>query len=144
MPTEVTDPNQLSQVISHAMGPAFLLSAVAGFVGILIGRMNGVIERIRSLNRIVEPDDPRAHLKSDIPRLKRRARLINLAIHLAVASAICTTLLVILAFASAFMGIRHEPLAAVLFMVALALLGGALVTLVWEARIGLNEFDHYG
>jgi hypothetical protein len=138
------DPSQLSQVISHAMGPAFLLSAVAGFVAILIGRMNGMIERIRSLNTIPDDDGPRARLKSDIPRLKRRARLLNTAIYLAVASAICTTLLVILAFASAFIGVRHEPVAGVLFMVALGLLGSALFTFGREVRIGLNEFDHYG
>lgn len=60
MQSALTDPSQLSQVISHAMGPAFLLSAVAGFVAILIGRMNGMIERIRSLNTIPDDDGPRA------------------------------------------------------------------------------------
>jgi hypothetical protein len=139
-----TDLNQLSQIISHAMGPAFLLGSVAGFISILIARMNGIIERVRSLNTIAEDDGPRAHLRSDIPRLKRRARLMNTAIHLAVGSAICTTLLVIVAFASAFMGVRHEPAAAVLFVVALGLLGGALFAFVREVAIGLNEFDHYG
>ena len=140
----LTDPNQLAQVISHAMGPAFLLSAVASFVAILIGRMNGIMDRIRNLNMIADDDGPRARLKSDIPRLKRRARLLNTAIYLAVASALSTTLLVILAFASAFVGVRHEPVAGVLFMVALGLLGCALFTLGREVRIGLNEFDHYG
>jgi Protein of unknown function (DUF2721) len=139
-----TDLDQLSQIISHAMGPAFLLGSVAGFVSILIARMNGIIDRIRTLNMIADNDGPRARLKSDIPRLKRRARLINSAIHLAVGSAICTTLLVILAFASAFIGVRHEPVAGVLFMIALGLLGGSLFMFVREMRIGLNEFDHYG
>ena len=139
-----TDLDQLSQIISHAMGPAFLLGSVAGFISILIARMNGIIERVRSLNTIADDDGPRVHLKSDIPRLKRRARLMNTAIHLAVGSAICTTLLVIVAFASAFMGVRHEPAAAVLFVVALGLLGGALFAFVREVAIGLNEFDHYG
>ena len=139
-----TDLDQLSQIISHAMGPAFLLGSVAGFVSILIARMNGIIDRIRTLNMIADNDGPRARLKSDIPRLKRRARLIHTAIHLAVGSAICTTLLVILAFASAFIGVRHEPVAGVLFMVALGLLGGSLFMFVREMRIGLNEFDHYG
>ncbi len=139
-----TDLNQLSQIISHATAPAFLLGSVAGFVSILITRMNGVIDRIRSLNMVADDDPLRAHLKSDIPRLRRRARLMNTAIHLAVSSGICITLLVILAFASAFIGVRHEPVAGVLFMVALGLLGAALFTLGREVWIGLNEFDHYG
>jgi len=52
--------------------------------------------------------------------------------------------LVILAFASAFLGVRHEPVAGVLFMVALGLLGSALFTFGREVRIGLSELDHYG
>jgi hypothetical protein len=139
----VTDLSQLSQVISHATAPAFLLGAVAGFVSILIARMNGIIDRLRSLNSIADDDTPRARLKSDIPRLEHRARLMNNAIYLAVGSGICTTVLVILAFVSAFVGIRHEQVVGVLFVVALGLLGAALFTLAREVRIALNEFDHY-
>ena len=118
-----------------------MLGAVAGFVSILIARMNGVIDRVRSLNTIADDDGPRARLKTDIPRLKHRAQLMNDAIYLAVGSGICTTVLVILAFASAFVGIRHEVMVAVLFVIALGLLGAALFTFAREVRIALNEFD---
>jgi Protein of unknown function (DUF2721) len=144
MQPDATDLTQLSQIILHATAPAFLLGAVAGFVSILIARMNGIIDRVRSLNMIADDDAPRAHLKADIPRLKRRTQLVNRAIYLAVGSGISTTLLVILAFASAFVGLRHEQIVGVLFVVALALLGGALFTFAREVRIGLNDFDHYG
>jgi hypothetical protein len=137
------DPNQLSTVISHATAPSFLLGAVSGFVAVLIGRMNGIIERIRNLNAISDADAERAHLKSDLPRLKRRAKLMNDAIFFAVASALCTTILVILAFASAMLGRRHEPFAAVMFIIALSLLGVSPLNLAREVRIALNEFDHF-
>jgi hypothetical protein len=143
MQTDATDLSQLSQVISHATAPAFLLGAVAGFVSILIARMNAIIDRSRSLNLIADQDTPRTHLKSDIPRLKHRARLVNDAIYLAVGSGICTTVLVVLAFASAFVGIRHELGVGVLFVVALGLLGAALFTFAREVRIALNDLDHY-
>ena len=45
------DAVQLSQVISQSTAPAFLLGAVAGFVSILLGRMNAIVDRIRHLNR---------------------------------------------------------------------------------------------
>jgi hypothetical protein len=138
----VTDLDQLSQVISHATAPAFLLGAVAGFVSILIARINGIIDRVRSLNMITDDDAARAPLKADIPRLEHRARLMNDAIYLAVGSGICTTVLVILAFASAFVGIRHELIVGVLFVVALGLLGAALFNFAREVRIALNDFDH--
>ena len=136
--------DQLSNVISHVMAPAFLIGAVAGFVAVLMGRMNGIIDRIRTVNGIAADDQARAHLKSDLPRLKRRAKLINDAIYFAVGSALCTTVLVILAFVTAFFGFRHELGAAVMFIVALGLLGASLLTLAREVRIALNEFDHYG
>jgi hypothetical protein len=138
------DLNELSQVITHATAPAFLLGAVAGFISVLIGRTNSILERTRRVNAIADDDPKVGHLKADLTRLKRRAKLMNDAIFFAVASALCTTLLVIMAFVTAFLGFRHEPGAAVMFVVALGLLGMSLFYLGREIRIALNEFDHYG
>ena len=135
---------QLSRVIAQATAPSFLLGAVSGFVAVLMGRMNGVIDRIRALNAIPDGDAARAFLKADLPRLQRRAKLLNDAIYLAVGAAICTTLLVIMAFISAFLGQRHEPGAAVMFVVALMLMCASLITLAREVRIALTEYDHHG
>ena len=144
MTLDAAQTEQLSQVIAHATAPSFLLGAVSGFVAVLMGRMNGIIDRIRALNAIADNDQSRSYLKEDLPRLKRRAKLMNDAIYLAVGSAICTTLLVILAFASALVGMRHEPGAAVMFMLALGLMGASLLTLAREVRIALTDYDHYG
>src|SRR5262245_19345674 len=65
----------LSQVISHATAPTFLLGAVAAFIAVLVGRMNNIIERSRAINAIPDKDPIRGHLKADLPRLRRRARL---------------------------------------------------------------------
>jgi len=43
----VPDAGQLSQVMSQATAPAFVLGAVAAFVAVLLNRMTSVIERIR-------------------------------------------------------------------------------------------------
>jgi hypothetical protein len=144
MQPDPVDLDHLSQVISHATAPAFLLGAVSGFVAVLMSRMNGIIERIRSLNGIADDDEARVRLKADLPRLKRRAKLTNDAIYFAVGSALCTTALVITAFISAVLGFRHEPGAAVLFVLALGLLGVSLFDLGREVRIALSEFDHHG
>src|SRR5215813_147505 len=109
------DAQQLSQLMSQATAPAFVLGAVAGFVSILLGRMTAVIDRIRSLNEIADEDRTRARLKSDIPRLRQRAKLLNSAIQLALASGICTSLLLVVGFASAFLSLQHEYGAGVLF-----------------------------
>jgi len=116
---------------------------VAGFVSILLGRMTTVLDRIRSLNEIADDDAARVPLKSDIPRLRRRAKLLNSATRLALASGICTSLLLIQGFVSAFFKVRHEYGAGPLFVFAVALLGGSLFRFGQEVSIGLSESDHY-
>ena len=95
-------------------------------LSILLGRMTTVLDRIRSLNEIAYEASARAHLKSDIPRLRRRAKLLNSATRLALASGMCTSLLLVVGFASAFLKLHHEYGAGVLFLFAVALLGGSL------------------
>jgi hypothetical protein len=128
----------LSQVISQVTAPAFLLGAVAAFASLLIGRMNRVVDRLQVLNATIDSDTSRTH--ADIPHLKRRAALLNKSIVLSTLSAIVTSLLVILAFVSAFFQIRHEYGVALLFVVALTFFTLSLIDLVREARLSLHEF----
>jgi len=137
----VPDSGQLSQVMVQATAPAFVLGAVAGFISILLGRLTSVIDRVRSLNEIADGDTVRAHLKSDIPRLRKRAQLLNSATRLALASGMCTSLLLVVGFGSAFFRLQHK--AGILFALAVALLGGSLFRFSQEIRIGLSEGDHY-
>lgn len=138
------DIDQISNVITHATAPSFLLGAVAGFVSVLMARMNGVLDRVRLLNAIDPNDKERARLKSDLPRLQRRAKLLNDAVYLAVGSALSTVLLVILAFVSAIISLRHELIVAGIFVVALLFMGAALVNLGREVRIALTDHDYFG
>jgi len=116
---------------------------MAGFISILLGRMTTVVDRIRSLNEIADDDTTRARLKSDIPRLRRRAKLLNSATHLALVSGMCTSLLLVVGFGSAFLKLQHEYGAGLLFVFAVGLLGGSLFRFGQEVRIGLSESDHY-
>jgi hypothetical protein len=134
---------QLAQVMAQSTAPAFVLGAVAGFVAILQGRITAVIERVRNLNDIRDDDRIRAHLKDDIPRLRHRAQLLNSATQLALASGICTSLLLLVAFVSAFLRFQHVYGAGILFSVAIALLGLALFKFRQEVMIGLTEADHH-
>ncbi len=134
--------SQLSQVMLHATAPAFLLGATGSFVGLLVARLNVIIERSRSIHGIGDDEDRRLPLRSDIPRLKARARLLQRAISLAIASAISTTLLIGWSFVAAFFNRDHEVGAALLFLIAMALFVAALIVLAREVSIGLVEIDH--
>jgi hypothetical protein len=138
---DATDLSRLSDAIAHAVAPTFLLGATAAFIALLMGRLNGILDRIRYVNLIEDQDLGRASLRSDLPRLKRRAKLLNGAILMAVASAVCTVALVILSFGSALLGFHHQPGVAVMFVLALLLFGISLVSLGREVRIALTEHD---
>jgi hypothetical protein len=139
----VPDADQLSQLMSHATAPAFVLGAVAAFIAVLLNRMTNVLDRVRALNEIGDGDAARAHLKSDIPRLRQRAKLLNSATYLALVSGMCVALLVVVGFISAFFRVRHEYGASVLFAVAISLLGASLYRFGQEVRMGLSDADHY-
>jgi O-antigen ligase len=143
MITEMPSVTQLTQVITQVTAPSFLLGAVAAFTSVLIARMNRIIDRTQVLNAIGDDESARTHLKSDIPRLKRRAILLNKAILLSTISAITTSVLVIVAFFCAFLNVAHEYGVALLFVLALVFFTGALVNLARETRIALHDMDHY-
>ena len=90
--------SEISHVIALANAPAFLLVAVAAFGSLVVNKMSGIVTRLRALNAIDDDDRIRAHLKADIPRLKRCAKLIGRSLALLVPSGFVTTCLMILAF----------------------------------------------
>ena len=143
MISETPSVNQLSQVISQAAAPAFLLGALAAFIAVLISRLNRIIDRTIILNGIPADDAVKSRLKADLPRLMRRAAMMNRAILWAVIGSIAVTVLVIVAFASAFFEVQHERGVAILFMISLGAFTISLIDFAREVRIALSEFDHY-
>jgi len=143
MPLDAPSASQISHVISQSAGPAFLLGAVSGLISVLVGRLERILDRSRAVN--AQPDDTPVHraLKADLPRLQERARLINLAVSLAISSGIVTTLLIIVAFTSAFFELAHEKGVAVLFIIAVFLFAMALVQFLREIQISLRKSDHF-
>src|SRR5882672_12810014 len=100
--------SQLSHVIVQAAAPAFLLGALAAFIAVLISRLNRIIDRTVVLNAIPDDDPVRHRLKADLPRLMRRAAMVNRAIFWAAVASISVTLLVIVAFVTALFQFQHE------------------------------------
>src|SRR5882757_9841926 len=143
MISETPSVSQLSQVISQAAAPAFLLGALAAFIAVLISRLNRIIDRTVVLNGIPDDDTVRRRLKADLPRLMRRAAMVNRAILWAVVASIAVTLLVVVAFITAFFELQHERGVAIFFLISLGAFTISLIDVAREVRIALSEFDHY-
>ena len=138
----VPDAQQLAQIFSNAMAPTFFLGAVAAFVSLMTSRLSTVMERIRTLNEISDEDHARARLKVDLERLRRRARYLISGIHSALRGGVCATLLLAIMFTTGFLGLKTYG-AGLLFIIATAFLGFALIRFAQEARISLSEHDEY-
>ncbi len=136
---------QLSTVISQVTAPAFLLSAVASTVSVLITRLKRIADQYHSLSDLPEDISGADQLKSELPNLTLRAHFMYRAIFWAVGSGICTCMLVIIMFTSALLKFQHEVGAAVLFVIAMGLFTTALVYLAREVRVGHRDsFSHRG
>lgn len=135
--------DQLSQVVSHAIAPSFVLGATISLVATLSSRIEVVLGRIRGLNAIAEDDFDRVHLKQDIVRLKRRLKLLHRALLFSSASGFATTLLMIVSFAMALFGFQHLWAAVTLFIVSVALLSAVIVTIGLDGVISLHRYDQF-
>jgi hypothetical protein len=126
----VPDIDHLSAAISHATAPAFMLGAVAGFLSILVSRLERLADRSRALRSAdAGPLDPIA------ASFSRRMVLLSRAIYFAVLSALAAAALLIAAFLAALLGIGHGQIIALMFVVSLTLLMAALVELTREIRV---------
>ena len=139
----IPDSDRLSDIFSNAIAPTFFLGAVAAFVSLMDLRFVNVMERVRVLNAIADEDHTRSHLKADLGRLRQRAGLLSSGILAALRGGLCATVLLALMFACGFAGIKHVVGAGLLFIVATAFLGFALIRFAQEARISLSEHDEY-
>ena len=139
----IPNAQRFSEIFSNAIAPTFFLGAIAAFVSLMSSRLSAVIERVRTLNDITDEDQARAHLKVDLERLRRRARLLNSGILAALRGGVCATLLLAIMFVTGFLGLKHAFGAGLLFIIATGFLGFALIRFAQEARISLAEHDEY-
>lgn len=132
----------MSQVISQVVGPAFLLGAVASFIGMLFVRMDQIAGQLRLL-RYPPNDDHHPDLFQRPELLKRRLRWLHKAVLLATASGIITTIQIIGSFAEAFFDFQHQWGTAILFTVSLSFFCSSLILLGIDVFHSIKEFDDY-
>jgi hypothetical protein len=133
---EVVD---IAHAIDLAVAPVFLLSGIGVLLGVLTNRLARIVDRARkveeSLQQAAVPasGDARGQLKV----AARRARFINVSITLGTIAALLVALVVAVLFASTFVPLNLAGPVAVLFVLAMAALVGALLSFLLEVRIAI-------
>ncbi|MGB3797670.1 MAG: DUF2721 domain-containing protein [Alteraurantiacibacter sp.] len=126
----------IAQTIQLALAPVFVLVAIASIMNPLSVRLGRVVDRSRDLQRLYSQTDGVEH--DDIVREARsldlRIGIISHAFLLLVLSGLFIGLTVVLLFLEEFVGINVTGVAAVAFIIAVALLMWALLMFLRETR----------
>lgn len=132
--------SSIAQSIQLSLSPIFMLAGIGALLNVLVGRLSRVIDRTRALEslhpRTTGPEHDR-HVW-ELRLLDRRITIINLALFLAVASAVATCLVVALLFVGSLTDLHVGPAVAVTFILAMVMLIIALTSFMIEVRVSLR------
>jgi CBS domain containing-hemolysin-like protein len=132
---QATDVAHLIQV---ALTPIFLISAIGVTLNVLTSRLARIVDRARAMEDEIcavnyQPDGRDLHAALGV--LARRARYINAAITLITLSALFIALVVVMLFVNAFAHWELSAFIAILFILSMLALAGALTAFLIEVRI---------
>jgi len=123
--------NEVVPIIQHAIqlavAPVFLLSGVAGLLGVMAGRLARIIDRARDFEQRWAALDEKAVAlaRLEIANLERRRHLASWSINLCTGAAFLVCIVIVTLFFEEFFGTDLKWLAGAQFVAAMiALLGG--------------------
>jgi hypothetical protein len=128
------DLNTVSHVIQLSVAPVFLLTGIAGLLGVTANRLARIVDRARTVEPIAlaAQGSEREHREQELATLARRARLIYRAIALQVIAALLVCAVIVGLFVTAYYAWTPDLtrlLAAVFAAAVLALILGLLTFL---------------
>lgn len=125
---------EIARVIQLSVAPVFLLTGVSALLGVLTNRLGRIIDRARLLegSLTLPPEMQPLHIHADLLTLSKRARLINTGITLSVATALFVCAVIASLFVGAFLEVNVTREVAILFIVAMVALIGALISFLLE------------
>ena len=130
----------VAHAIQLAVAPVFLFSGIGVFLGVLTSRLARIVDRARRIGDSLRDasgaaaEDARAQLRA----ATRRSRLINVSITLSTVAALLVALVIALLFASTFVPINLAGSVALLFVLAMTALVGALLSFLLEVRVAID------
>ena len=136
-----TDINQITHVITLAIAPVFLLTAVGTLMGVLANRLARIVDRIRVLEDKLHELGLEAlkPAEDELDNLRQRLRLIYFAVACAVFCALFVGLLIIVAFIDAFMSVNLAKFVGLLFVMAMLAFIGSLIVFLREIFLAVRK-----
>jgi hypothetical protein len=129
--------NDVPQAIQLALGPAFLLTAIAGLLNVMTGRLARIIDRGRYIAEQTLPTDPqvRAALVDELPALEKRRRLAGSAITACTLAALLVCMVIAALFLEALLDVPLRGVVGLLFTAGTLAMVVGLASFVREVRL---------
>lgn len=124
----------IAHVIELSIAPVFLLTGIAGLLGVMTNRLARVIDRARALEPQLNAEDEAEPARREVKVLAKRARLINRAITFSVLSALLVCAVIVGLFVTAYYEWTPDLTRIVAFV-----FGCALLSLIAALLLFLRE-----
>lgn len=136
--------SSIGQAIQLAIAPVFLLTAIAGILNALMGRLARAVDRRRAAEALLETADgeQRQRLEVELALISKRTVLVLWSIGFAVLSALLVCLLIFTAFLGAFLYVDLSRSVAVLFIASVAFLTLCMLVLLREVIVAAESVSH--
>ena len=118
----------LARAIHLSVAPVFLLTAIAGLLGVISNRLARVLDRAQRLQSVTDE-------AMDLALLKRRMTLLTRASEAVTTTGVLVAAVVAVTFISAIAVIDLTAIVVPLFVVAMVSLMVGLLTLLLDARV---------
>ncbi len=129
-------------ILQVAVGPVILISGVGLLLLSMTNRFGRLIDRSRQLAHELRTagEDDRVGLIAQVRILTARARIVRLAIALATTSILLASLLIILLFLTALLGVELAVVLSLVFIACMACLIASLVLFLRDINFSLHAF----
>jgi hypothetical protein len=130
----------VAHAIQLAIAPVFLLTALAGLLGVMAGRLARVIDRARSVEAAWPglDADAQAMARLELHSLERRRRVCSWSINYCTTAALLVCLVIVTLFAEEFLATNLKWLVGALFVGAMAVVIGGLACFLREVYLATH------
>lgn len=127
----------VSHAIQLAIAPVFLVTGIAGLLGVMANRLARVIDRARVIEQAWKEMDEEARIsaREELDNLERRRHLVSWSINFCTSAALLVCLVIVTLFLDEFFTKDFRWFAGVLFVSAMFLLIGGLASFLREVHL---------
>jgi len=137
------NPEIISHAIQLAIAPVFLLTGIAGLLGVMANRLARIIDRARSFEHTWPTLDDRAQTaaRAEMVDLERRRRACSWSINYCTSAALFVCLVIVTLFADEFFATNLRWLAGALFVCAMVAVICGLLCFLREVHLATHTIS---